>query len=254
MRNLLLGLAVIWPEIGLAQDLDPTNENWIDGNDVQFSIGFGLAGLSGLYEGQDDALLPFPLLRATYGPLTLDLTKGLEVRLWENDATRLAAAVVYNGALDLPDTALFEDLDRDDWIGGALSLTHDFGVFDIAVSGQVDVSDVHYGGNAELSVGRSLVVGRTLLEGRLGATYLDENQGNYLYGVADDEGNDLRAAYDVKESWTPHVDLSAFYGINANTVVGGFVRHEEFPDEIADSPLLATGERTTFGLTLIRSF
>ena len=128
MRNLLLGLAVIWPEIGLAQDLDPTNENWIDGNDVQFSIGFGLAGLSGLYEEQDDALLPFPLLRATYGPLTLDLTKGLEVRLWENDATRLAAAVVYNGALDLPDTALFEDLDRDDWIGGALSLTHDFGV------------------------------------------------------------------------------------------------------------------------------
>jgi outer membrane scaffolding protein for murein synthesis (MipA/OmpV family) len=254
MKNFVLGLIAIWPAVGLAQDAGLTQQRWLDSNDINFSVGLGVVGLSGVYEGQDDELLPFPLLTATYGPVTVDLTKGIDFRLWENHTTRLAAGVVYNGAPDLPDTALFDDLDRDDWIGGELSATRYFGVFDIALSGQVDLSDKHDGGNAELSVGRSFVLGRTLIEGRLGATYLDEKQGSYLYGVADDEANDLRAAYDVKESWTPHVDLSVFYGVTDNTSVGGFFRHEEFPDEIADSPLLDARERTTFGLTLVRTF
>ena len=254
MKKLALGLAVIWPAIGLAQDNGQTNQRWIDSEDFQFSVGLGVVGLSGVYDGQDDELLPFPLLAATYGALTVDITKGLEVRLWENDTTRLSAGVVYNGAPDLPDTDLFDDLDRDDWVGGSLSATHDFGMFDVALSGQVDISDQHDGGDAELSVGRSFVMGRTLFEGRLGATYLDANQGNYLYGVATDEANDLRAAYDVKESWTPHVDLAVFYAVTDTTSVGGFFRHEEFPDEIAESPLLDTSERTTIGLTLVRTF
>jgi outer membrane scaffolding protein for murein synthesis (MipA/OmpV family) len=133
-------------------------------------------------------------------------------------------------------------------------MTHDFGAFNIALSGQVDISDEHNGGTALLSVGRSFSIGKTVIEGRLGATYLDEGQGMYLYGVADDESNDLRQAYDIKESWTPHIDLTVFHGVTDNTGVGISFRHEEFPDEIADSPLLDNRERTTFGLTLVRTF
>lgn len=254
MKKTLLCIAVIWPAFGLAQETATTNQGLIMGDGIQFSLGAGVAGVSGVYAGQDDELIPFPLLSATYGPLTLDITKGLEYRLWENATTKLAAAVVYNSAPALPDTALFSDLNRDDWIGGELSMTHDFGAFNVALSGQVDVSDEHNGGNAEISVGRSFIVGGTVIEGRLGTTYLDEAQGTYLYGVAEDENNALRQAYDVEDSWTPHIDLTVFHGITDNTGVGVSFRHEEFPDEIANSPLLETRERTTLGLTLITTF
>ena len=135
MKKTFLCLAVIWPAFGLAQETAIASQRLSNGDGIQLSLGVGVAGVSGVYAGQDDELIPFPLFAATYGPLTLDITKGLEFRLWENATTNVTAAVVYNSAPDLPDTALFADLDRDDWIGGELFITHDLGAFDIALSG-----------------------------------------------------------------------------------------------------------------------
>jgi outer membrane scaffolding protein for murein synthesis (MipA/OmpV family) len=93
-----------------------------------------------------------------------------------------------------------------------------------------------------------------MIEARVGASYLDQNYGNAFYGVAASEANALRAAYDLDESWSPFIELSAIVPMtNTTALVAGF-RHEQLSNEISDSPLVDADERTTLGLSFIRTF
>ncbi len=240
-----LALALLLPQAAGAQE---TRDR------VELTYGAGLVGVSGVYVGEDDALLPYPHLAATYGNLTVSLGGGVEYALWTGKATTLSAALTYEGAPDLPDTALFAGLDRDDWIAAELALTHDLGLVDLALGLRADVSGTHDGGAAEVSVGRGFALGTAVVEGRIGASYMDARLAGHLFGVAPSEATALRAAYAPGASWTPHLDLSILYPLPGGTMIGGFFRHEALPNSISRSPLVGADERTILGLNLVRQF
>jgi len=221
---------------------------------VELTYGIGVVGISGVYIGQEDALLPFPHLAASYGKWTFSIAKGIQFRALETATTNLSVAVVYDPAPETPNTALFAGLNRADGAALEIEASHDFGVFDIAAVVRRDVSQNHDGIGGEVSLGRSVMMGKALIEGRVGGSYLDSNYSNFLYGVAASEGNARRGGYDLNANWSPFVEVSAIVPMNDMTsIVAGF-RHEILSKDISNSPLVATGERTTIGLTLIRQF
>lgn len=220
----------------------------------ELSFGFGLVGISGVYVGQKDELYPFPMIAVSRGKWSLSIPKGLQFHALQSATTNLTFALIYDPAPEMPNTALFAGLDRDDGAAFEVEASHDFGVFEIATTIQRDASQRHDGISGDISFGHNAFVGNTFIEGRLGANYLDENHSNFLYGVAADEVNALRGAYDLRASWTPFVEISAIVPINDETsLIGGF-RHEQLSKEISRSPLIGTDERTTIGLTIVRSF
>ena len=238
--------AAILPTIAGAQDAT--------GQDLTFTYGIGVVGLSGVYIGQDDELLPFPMLGVSYGQWSLSFAKGIEFQTIATPTTRLSFALLYDPNADMPDTQLFADLDREDGAAFEIERSHDFGIFDIAATVRRDVSQRHDGVSGDISLGRSTVIGQTLFEVRAGASYLDQNYGNAFYGVGASEANALRASYDLDASWSPFVEFSAIVPINDTaSFVAGF-RHEQLSKDISNSPLVDADERTTLGLTVIRTF
>ena len=218
------------------------------------TYGVGLAGLSGVYVAQDDELIPFPVFVLSHGKWSLSVDKVIQFHALETATTNLSFAIVYEPTPETPKTALFSGLDRDDGAALEINVSHDFGAFDVAGAIKRDVSQIHDGIGAEVSVGHTVTVGSAFVEGRLGGSYLDQNYGNYLYGVATSEANALCTAYNVKSNWSPYVEVSAILPINdLTTIVAGF-RHEQLSQEISDSPLVGSDERTTMGLSIIRTF
>ncbi len=122
MRSLCLPLALP-PQAAAAEGIRDR---------VDRAYGAGLAGVSGVHVGEHDERQPYPDVAITYGALTASPGGSLDDALWTGAETALSAALVRDGTPDLPGTALFAGLDRDDRIGGALSLTHDFGSADVA--------------------------------------------------------------------------------------------------------------------------
>lgn len=224
------------------------------GRDLTFTYGIGVVGLSGVYVGQDDELLLFPVLGVSNGQWSLSIAKGLEFQAIATPTTRLSLALVYDAAADMPDTQLFAGLDREDGAAFEIEGSHDFGIFDVAAVVRRDVSQRHDGVSGDISIGHSTVIGQTLFEARAGASYLDQNYANAFYGVAASEANALRASYDPGESWSPFVEFSAIIPINDTaSFVAGF-RHEQLSDGITNSPLVDAEERTTLGLSVVRTF
>jgi outer membrane scaffolding protein for murein synthesis (MipA/OmpV family) len=218
------------------------------------TYGVGLAGLSGVYVGQDDELIPFPVFVLSHGKWSLSIDKGIQFYALETATTTLSFAIVYEPTPEAPKTALFAGLNRDDGAALEIDVSHNFGAFDVAGTIKRDASQIHDGIAAEVSVGRTIAVGNAFVEGRLGGSYLDQNYGNYLYGVAASEANALRATYDVKANWSPYIEISATLPINDLTTIAAGFRHEQLSQEISDSPLVGSDERTTMGLSIIRTF
>lgn len=248
MKTYLIALtaAALLPSFGSAQDAADRG--------YTLTYGAGVAGLSGVYIGQDDELFAVPVLSATRGRWSLSLAKGLQFYAVQTATTDLSAALIYDPIFETPNTPLFAGLDRKDGAAFEIEGSHDFGLFDVSAKLTQDVSERHEGLSADLSLGHSFVVGQTLIEGRVGGSYLDEKSGAYLYGVAQNEANALRGAYAVAANWSPYVALTAIVPMNDTTALVAGFRHEQLSDEIANSPLVATDERTTMGLTIVRTF
>jgi outer membrane scaffolding protein for murein synthesis (MipA/OmpV family) len=60
-----------------------------------FTYGVGVVGLSGVYVGQDDERLPFPVLAASNGQWSLSFAKGIQFQALETSTTSLSFALVY---------------------------------------------------------------------------------------------------------------------------------------------------------------
>ena len=248
MRTYLIAMmaTAILPTFVTAQDA--TDEG------ISFTYGAGVTGLSGVYVGQDDELLVFPVLAVSLGQWSLSFAKGIQFQAVQTATTDLSFALIYDPIFETPNTPLVAGLARKDGAAFEIEGSNDLGLFDISATLTQDVSERHEGLSADLSLGRSLMVGQTLVEGRVGASYLDEKSGTYLYGVAATEANTLRNAYAVAANWSPYVELTAIVPMNDTTsLVAGF-RHEQLSDEISNSPLVETDERTTMGLSIIRTF
>jgi len=159
----LIVSTLLGPGTALAQQADER---------VTLTFGAGIAATSGLYVEQDDEVSPFPILIATYGDWTADLSRGIRYAAVTTDRTRVEVGLAYRFGPDLPETALFDGLDRDGNIELVASIAHGFEAFDIAAEVGADVSSVHDGFRADLSVGRTVSVGLIQVGGRSGVEYL----------------------------------------------------------------------------------
>jgi outer membrane scaffolding protein for murein synthesis (MipA/OmpV family) len=145
-------------------------------------------------------------------------------------------------------------LNRKDGAAFEIEGSHGFGYFDIAATARRDVSQRNDGISGDLSLGRSITSRQILIEGRFGASFLDQNYGNALYGVAASDANLLRDTYDLDANWLPFGELSAIIPMGDTTSLGAGFRHEQLSQEISNSPLVDAEERTTLGLSFIRTF
>ena len=221
---------------------------------VTLTYGGGIAATSGLYVGQEDERLPFPILTASYGNWTADLTRGLRYAALSTESSRVEVGLAYRLGPDLPDIALFDGLDRGGHPELVAAVEHQFEGLDIAAEFGADLWSPHGGLRADLSVGQSVAVGLFEVKGRLGAEYLDADAAAHLYGVRPDEATSLRAAYQPGALWTPRIELSASLPVGSGAELVGFLEYRALPDAVADSPLVADRTETTFGLSLTRSF
>lgn len=242
---ILIVSALLAPGVALAQQAD---------EGVTLTFGAGVAATSGLYVGQDDEVLQFPILMATYGDWTADLSRGIRYAAVTTDRTRVEVGLAYRFGPDLPETALFDGLDRDGNIELVASIAHGFEAFDIAAEVGADVSSVHDGFRADLSVGRTVSVGLIQVGGRLGVEYLDADFGNHLYGVRPDEATSSRTAYSPDETLTPRIELSAALPFENGASLVGLVEYRRLPDAVTGSPLVANRDQTSIGLSVMRSF
>lgn len=241
----LIVSALLGPGTALAQQAD---------EGVTLTFGAGVAATSGLYVGQDDEVLPFPILMARYGDWTADLARGIRYAVVTTDRSRVEVGLAYRFGPDLPETALFDGLERDGNIELVTSIAHAFEAFDIVAEVGADVSSVHDGFRADLSVGRTMAVGLFHVGGRLGVEYLDADFGNHLYGVRPDEATASRGAYSSGETLTPRIELSAALPFENGASLVGFVEYRRLPDAVTGSPLVADRDQTSIGLSLMRSF
>ena len=237
--------ALLGPGVALAQQVD-------DG--VTLTFGAGVAASSGLYVGQDDEVLPFPTLMATYGNWTADLAGGVRYAAVSTERTRVEIGLAYRFDPDLPEAALFDGLDRDGNIELVASIEHGFDGFDIAAEVGADISSVHDGLRADVSIGRTVAVGVFQVGGRVGVEYLDADSANHLYGVRANEANSTRSAYSLGETLTPRIELSAALPFKNGATLVGFVEYTRLPNEIVDSPLVADRDQTSIGISLMRNF
>jgi outer membrane scaffolding protein for murein synthesis (MipA/OmpV family) len=241
----LIVSALLGPGVALAQQVD---------EGITLTFGAGVAASSGLYVGQDDEVLPFPILMATYGNWAADLAGGVRYAAVSTDRTRVEIGLAYRFDPDLPQTALFDGLDRDGNIELVASIAHGFDGFDIAADVGADISSVHGGLRADVSIGRTVAVGVFHVGGRLGVEYLDGDFANHLYGVSPDEATSIRSVYSPGETLTPRIELSAALPFENGATLVGFVEYRRLPDAIVDSPLVADRGQTSIGLSLMRNF
>ena len=198
--------------------------------------------------------MPFPILMATYGSWTADLAGGVRYAAVSTHRTRVDFGLAYRFDPDLPETALFDGLGRVGNLELVASIAHGFDGFDIAAEVGADISSVHDGLRADVSIGRTVAVGVFHVGGRVGVEYLDGDTANHLYGVSQDEATSIRSAYSPGETLTPRIELSAALPFENGATLVGFVEYRRLPNGIVDSPLVADRDQTSIGFSLMRNF
>ncbi|WP_425038588.1 MipA/OmpV family protein [Primorskyibacter sp. S187A] len=244
LGSFLILLALLGPGVALAQQAD---------EGVTLTFGAGVAATSGLYVGQDDEVLPFPILMATYRDWTADVSRGIRYAAVTTDRTRVEVGPAYRFGPDVPETALFNGLDRDGNIELVASIAHGFDGFDIATEVGADISSVHDGVRADLLVGRTVSVVRLQVGGRLGVGYLDADFGCHLCGVGPDAATSSRVAYSPGETLPPRIEFSAALPFENGASLIDFVEYRRLPDPVTGSPLGADRDQTSIALSLMRS-
>jgi outer membrane protein len=223
------------------------------GGGLALTFGAGLVASSGVYAGQDDEITPFPVIAASFGDWIVD-ARGVRYAAVATERTRVDIGLAYGFAPDLPDTPFFAGLDRDAHVELVATVTRRFDGFDIGAEVAGDVSSVHDGVRADLSVGRAVPLGGMRVEGRLGVEYLDADFAAHRFGVRPGEAAAGRPAYAPGRTVTPRLELSAALPFENGTTLVGFVEYRRLPDAIADSPLVAVRDQTSVGLMLMRRF
>ena len=88
------------------------------------TYGAGLVGLSGVYVGQEDELLPFPVIAVAYGKWSLSVAKGIQFRALETATTNLSVGIIYDPAgLASPSFADTVGEVGVDWLGNEATIS-----------------------------------------------------------------------------------------------------------------------------------
>lgn len=204
-------------------------------------IGFGGAASSRLYKDleNDKRYLPMPLI---FGEDRRFFVEGIKagVKVVNMKQCRLDVFIArgVNG-YEASDSPYLEGMaERKEAIEAGARITYWSPVGGIKLSGSLDASDTHNGGEATLAYLMPIRTRRFTLIPSAGSTWRSGKQVDYYYGVRENEATDFRKAYKPEADVSGFVALSFDVPLAANLNMVGGVKAEYFGDEIHNSPIV----------------
>lgn len=223
-----------------------------------WSAGGVLIGSSPIYLGQDARIMAFPSVSYKGEVFSFDVSNGLSVPVSKASSEKgyfasLNAAISPHMPPSFGDDARMKGMERDFsadiGIKGSVGWAFLFLDFD----GKADVLGVYEGYEVSLSAGMRQRVGQGGLSAKIGAKLRDENLGQYLYGVYDDEARTGRPAFTPGAKRTTFGSLSLFYPIKENVSFFGSLSYEDL-SPYKDSPILDAEGQTSLILGVNYTF
>lgn len=230
MQTRVIVAAIISASIGSAATADG---NWIIG-------GFVGAEQNPFVGGEDTAeIIPYIAFETERFHIGLD---GISYTALETQDLEVELFIDPRFAPSFPDTALFDDLDRDDAIEVGASLRYSFGEFYTDFALQGDVSGAHDGYEAEAAVGYQLETAGISLDLRAGLRARDSNLNTYLYGVSVEEATMARPTFEMDNTVNAFAELAALVPLSDSTFLMGEISYTDL-GEAEDSPLIDRSDR-----------
>ena len=201
----------------------------------------GVASLAQPYGGDDNRIIPIPLVNYLGRSLTIAGPR-IEYEVGRRDWIRFSVLGRYRFAgYDAKDSPRLTGMeDRDDTLEVGFALRHDLFDTQVTLRAQLtaDVLDKHGGAELELALNRTFRTGRWALSPSLGTNIQSSDLAGYYFGVEPSEATAARSAYDPGSAVNPYVGLTATYQASANWLLIANVNVELLDDEITDSPIV----------------
>jgi outer membrane protein len=230
--SVILGLLGI-SSPGFAQDTQqrPTSN---------LKLGIGIVYSTSPYKGDDDAVLPIPMIFYDSKTFFLKgLIAGYHIFEQDNLSLDLIAGVRADG-YDNDDNDYLKGMDDRDWsIDGGIKVSHFDGWGTTSVSFVNDLLGKHDGQEAILSYAKRFVENPWAVTPSGGILWQSSNLTDYYYGVKQDETQPGRPAYSVGEAWNPFFQLDIKYQIDEQWSATAIFRYVWLYKEIQDSPIVS---------------
>ncbi|RMA43449.1 MipA/OmpV family protein [Rhodophyticola porphyridii] len=204
-------------------------------------LSFGLAaGVSNsLYVGDEDDTSVFPLLSyqgqgfsVGFDGLTVDMIDRGGMRVQGRLAPRFTA-------LEDPDAAALQGLDRDITVDAGFSLAYDISPqATVNATFLQEITGEHDGRELTVDVRHQLMLGQLPLGLSAGLTWQSEDLAGYLYGVRPSEATGTRPAYRPDAAVIPFVGVSTAFPITDSAAIFATAQASFLDDTITDSPIV----------------
>ncbi|MCF2870340.1 MipA/OmpV family protein [Octadecabacter sp. G9-8] len=199
-------------------------------------VGLLLDGSQSPFVGGQDSVQALPYIAYETGRLHIGIDE-ISYALVDSGRFDLSVMLDPRFAADLPDTALFDGLKRDDAFEAGFAASYAFGDASANLSVQHDVSGVHDGLAAKLSLSHEAQLGAVGLDFTAGVKFQDSDLNNYLHGVATADVTADRAAFEMDNTINAFAQMNALMPISDNAFLLGEVTYTDL-GEAADSPLV----------------
>ncbi len=167
----------------------------------------------------------------------------------------LSTNIAYQAKIDFPDEEKFDDLDRKGYVNAGVDAVYQVGdLFKVGMGVTKDISNRHDGWGTTLAMGKTIPVGKVVLQGQIGMEYESDKLSQHRYGVADDEVTPNRSAYEAKASISPVAQLATIYPISNRSAIMGTVGYKKLSNEIKDSPLVDSNHLYQVGINYLYNF
>jgi outer membrane protein len=237
----------------------------------KFSLGFGLASKTNIYEAPDDdnKTLPVPVINYQSD---LIYVKGLEAGLYFQpiDMLKLTGFVNIQGpAYEEDDADSLEGLDDREYTGNVgLGATvflkigdADFG--EVAFKVMTEAGDEHEGEEADLRYGKVIMFSEQKfhIKPYFGMQFISEDKAAYNFGVTAAQqvsalaaGNNIATAYRPSDSVNTFVGIEGGYTINDKHTIVGSLESMQLDDYIADSTIVKEDAISTVSVAWLYNF
>ncbi len=223
-----------------------------------WSLGASALHATTPYKGADDRTIPFPIVNYDGDSVYLQgLSAGYY--LWKDPQNQLSLTAEYSPFGFKPsdnDYGYMKQLDKRRgtvMAGLRYKYTSDWGIVRAAYLG--DILDNSDGFTADLAYLYPFTFDRLTLLPGIGANWASDNQNDYYYGVS---GHESRRSglneYQADDGWSPYVELTAIYALNANWNASLMARYTRLNDEVKDSPMVNANSTTLIGVGMTYRF
>lgn len=208
-----------------------------------WSIGASALVAPDPYRGDNDRVYPVPMVNYDSDSFYFhSLTAGYY--LWKDQQDQLSATAFYS-------PWRFRASDSDDWrmkrlnnryatVMAGLSYSHHEAWGTLRASFVGDILDNSNGLVGDLAYLYTLHHGDWSFTPGVGVTWNSANQNSYYFGVSDSEARrSSLQQYSPENSWSPYLELTTYYRINADWNAFFAGRFVQLSSQIKDSPMIA---------------